>query len=141
MTRWAAAVILALLASGACANPSTSGAASKDEIEITMRDSVFEPKKVTVKRGEEVTFRFVNRGSLEHEAFIGEASEQKAHERAMGEDGEMSGHHMDDDTSVSVKPGKSATLTHTFTERGQTLIGCHVPGHYAGGMRVKVTVT
>jgi len=133
--------VLALLASTGCATPSDTATRSADVIEITMRDSVFDPKTISVERGEEVTFRFVNRGSLEHEAFIGEASEQKAHEREMGDDGEGSGHHMGGTTFVSVQPGKSAVLTHTFTERGTTLIGCHVPGHYGSGMRVKVKVT
>ena len=141
MRRSIVLLTLALLASIGCATSSDTASRSADEIEITMRDSVFDPKTISVKRGVEVTFRFVNRGSLEHEAFIGEAAEQKAHEREM-EKGEMSEeHHMGDATFVSVKPGKSATLTHTFTERGTTLIGCHVPGHYASGMRIEVKVT
>ena len=140
MKRLIAILFVAAVTATACASNDATPR-SEDEIEISMRDSVFDPKKVTVKQGDEVTFRFANRGSLEHEAFIGDADEQKAHERAMSDDEEMSEHHMDDDPAVTVKPGKSATLTHTFTERGQTLIGCHVPGHYDAGMRVKVTVT
>ena len=140
MRRAIGLLMLAMLASTGCATSSDTASRSDDEIEITMRDSVFDPKTISVKRGEEVTFRFVNRGSLEHEAFIGEAADQKAHEREM-EDGHMSGHHMGANTFVSVKPGRSATLTHTFPERGTTLIGCHVPGHYASGMRIKVKVT
>ncbi len=43
--------------------------------------------------------------------------------------------------AVSVRPGKSATLTYTFDNKpGPVLIGCHQPGHYTGGMKAAVNV-
>lgn len=134
------AIVLAAFAAG-CAG-GTSPSSDADEIEITMRDTVFDPSSVEVEKGEEVTFRFVNRGSLEHDAFIGDDEAQDEHEQAM-RDAEVDKHdaHGAGDEGVTVAPGKSATLTHTFDERGEVLIGCHQPGHYAGGMVVKVTVT
>jgi uncharacterized cupredoxin-like copper-binding protein len=135
----------AVLVSLGCAAPSDTVSVPDDAIEITMRDNVFDPKNITVKEGEDVTFLFVNRGSLEHEAFIGSKSEQNAHEREMQSDdeGEEDGHGAhggSDAAAVAVKPGRSATLEHRFTEAGTTYIGCHVPGHYDAGMRVKVKV-
>jgi uncharacterized cupredoxin-like copper-binding protein len=135
--------VLALLLTSGCAGSASQRTASGNEIAITMRDSRFDPTEVSVKRGETVTFRFVNRGSLEHEAFIGSSKEQKAHERAMNDDGDATGHEehaMDENSSITVKPGRSATLEHRFTDAGTTLIGCHVPGHYEGGMRMTVEV-
>ena len=41
---------------------------------------------------------------------------------------------------MSVEPGETAELTHTFDQPGQTLIGCHQPGHYTGGMKVTVNI-
>jgi len=41
---------------------------------------------------------------------------------------------------VTVKPGRSATITHTFDEAERVEIGCHQPGHYAAGMKVAITV-
>lgn len=131
-----------VLLAASCASGEPSGSVPEDGIEITMRDSVFDPKHVTVKRGEPVTFVFVNRGSLEHEAFIGSAKEQEAHAREMAEaDDGGHGGHGETSSGVTVKPGRSEMLEHTFTEAGDTLIGCHVPGHYDAGMRVEVTVT
>jgi uncharacterized cupredoxin-like copper-binding protein len=42
---------------------------------------------------------------------------------------------------IFVKPGQSATLTHTFGTAGTTIIGCHQQDHYVLGMRIRVTVT
>jgi uncharacterized cupredoxin-like copper-binding protein len=43
--------------------------------------------------------------------------------------------------AVAVAPGQSKELTYTFTEPGETLAGCHFPGHYDGGMKATITVT
>jgi uncharacterized cupredoxin-like copper-binding protein len=114
------------------------------EIEIAMRDSFFRPGKVTVRAGSTVTFRFVNRGKLTHEAFIGDAGMQKDHEDEMRMANESDeghgGEHGSMHDAVTVKPGRSATLTHRFGEPGTLQIGCHEPGHYAAGMKVTVTV-
>ena len=32
-------------------------------------------------------------------------------------------------------------LTYTFAQAGETLAGCHVVGHYGGGMKAAITVT
>jgi uncharacterized cupredoxin-like copper-binding protein len=40
-----------------------------------------------------------------------------------------------------VAAGALATTTFTFTTPGTTEFACHVPGHYAYGMRGVVTVT
>jgi uncharacterized cupredoxin-like copper-binding protein len=47
-------------------------------------------------------------------------------------------HH--DASGTTVAPGQTVTLTHTFTEAGTTMIGCHEPGHYQAGMRLTVRV-
>lgn len=38
------------------------------------------------------------------------------------------------------KPGETKELTHTFAQAGETLAGCHVAGHYSGGMKAAITV-
>ena len=50
------------------------------------------------------------------------------------------GDHGSGSNAVSVKPGKSASITYTFDEPGQILIGCHQPGHYTGGMKASVNI-
>ena len=41
--------------------------------------------------------------------------------------------------AVSVEPGGSAEIVHTFAAGERLLFGCHVPGHYGAGMRLAVT--
>ncbi len=42
---------------------------------------------------------------------------------------------MDGDIGVgAVEPGMTGTLTHTFDPQATVEIGCHEPGHFAGGL-------
>ncbi|HET7718427.1 MAG TPA: plastocyanin/azurin family copper-binding protein, partial [Acidimicrobiales bacterium] len=105
-------------------------------VEVEMRDIAFSPTSIDVRAGETVRFNFKNTGQVTHDAFIGDTAAQEAHEKQMRD-----GHdHGKEANAVSVKPGKSASLTHTFDKAGQLLIGCHEPGHYTGGMRITVNI-
>jgi uncharacterized cupredoxin-like copper-binding protein len=42
---------------------------------------------------------------------------------------------------VTVAPGETKEFTYTFAEPGETLAGCHVVGHYGGGMKATIVVT
>ena len=42
--------------------------------------------------------------------------------------------------SLSLEPGGTGEIVMTFDAGGTTIIGCHVPGHWAAGMRQDVTV-
>ena len=105
-------------------------------IDVRMRDIHYDPAAVTVKAGETVTFMFHNEGDIVHDAFIGDEASQERHEKDM-----KGGHHGKGGGAISVEPGKTGSITHTFGKAGTTIIGCHEPGHYAGGMKVTVTVT
>lgn len=108
-------------------------------VEITMADISFTPSTVRVERGETVTFRFRNTGKVAHDAYLGDAEAQAEHEREMRD--AMGGmHHGEDAEAITVEPGETGSLTHTFRERGSLEIGCHQPGHYAAGMKIDVTV-
>ncbi len=132
-----AAAVLALAT--ACSSGGGDAGKAGRTVEIAMTDIAFTPAAVTVARGETVTFRFTNNGKLKHDAFLGDAAAQAEHEKEMGAGGGHGGHGGDD--AITVDPGKTGTLTHTFEEAGTTEIGCHEPGHYAAGMKVVVTVT
>ena len=130
--------VLVLL--GACGSgddePTLAGAGEDRTVEIEMRDIAFSPDKVDVRAGEKVRFVFTNKGSLTHDAFIGDAAAQEQHEKDM-----RSGHsHGEGSNAITLKPGKKAQLVHTFDRPGEILIGCHQPGHYAGGMKATVKV-
>jgi uncharacterized cupredoxin-like copper-binding protein len=51
------------------------------------------------------------------------------------------GGHSGGGDALTVQPGKTRELEHTFDEAGEVLIGCHQPGHYDAGMKVTVTVS
>jgi uncharacterized cupredoxin-like copper-binding protein len=151
----ALAVLLVAIAAG-CGDDDTTeagnGSSSGTVIDVTMTDMVYTPDTFTVAAGDEVTFRFTNDGTVDHEAFIGNAAEQAEHETDMpsgeGMDGtdQMDGmdgmeHGGSSGEAITVEPGETGELTHRFTEPGQVLIGCHEPGHYAAGMKAAITVT
>lgn len=132
----------------ACSSSSSSGAASMGSsaspggsprvVTVTMPDELrFEPDAFTFSVGETVRFEVTNAGAIQHEFFIGDADAQAAHETAMVEMGGMA---HDEPNGISVGPGETKELEHTFATAGDILIGCHEPGHYAGGMVATVTV-
>jgi uncharacterized cupredoxin-like copper-binding protein len=120
----------------------TTGAAAVPgrTIDVDMMDIAYEPKTLSVQRGEPVEFVFHNKGTIAHDAFIGDTAAQAGHEKEMQEKGSMAGGHGMGDTAVTVEPGQTGRLTHTFDRAGSVEIGCHQPGHYAAGMKVAVTV-
>ncbi len=133
----------------ACGGDDDSAAPNDDGVvEVTMKDSRFDPTQIEVKAGEEVTFRFTNDGKLDHEAYIGTESEQDAHEDEMrsGDSEDMSDMSHSDgshgaDREITVAPGESGELTYMFDEKGSVLIGCHEPGHYPGGMKATIVAS
>ena len=120
----------------------TSGAAagSTKTIDVDMVDIAYEPKTLSFQRGERVDFVFHNKGKIAHDAFIGDTGAQADHEKEMQEQGSMAGGHGMGDTAITVEPGQTGRVTHTFDKAGTVEIGCHQPGHYAAGMKTLITV-
>ena len=123
----------------------TEGAASPAEasalatrIEVRLTDTLrIEPSPMTVPTGVPVTFVVTNTGSLDHEFYLGDEAAQLEHETEM-QAGAM---RHDDPEGITVPPGETRELTYTFEAPGDTLAGCHVAGHYIGGMKATITVT
>ena len=107
-------------------------------VDIEMRDHDFSPASVSVTAGVQVQFVFHNKGAVVHDAYIGDESAQAVHEQEMNASGTGHGHGSD---GVTVEPGQTARLSHTFEKPGITIIGCHQQGHYVLGMRISVNVT
>lgn len=102
-------------------------------------DFTFDPDEVEVEVGETVTFKVTNIGMLPHDFTIGDADTQDAHDAEMAE---MAMGDMEDDANaITMEPGKTKSMTWTFTEPGEILIGCHIPGHYASGMQGSITIS
>jgi uncharacterized cupredoxin-like copper-binding protein len=126
-------------ASSAATSSAPSASAAATRIEVTLTDSLkIEPASMTVPAGVPVTFVVTNSGVTDHEFYLGDEAAQTAHEAEMQEMGAM-GH--DDPEGIAVDPGETRELTYTFNEPGETLAGCHVVGHYGGGMKATITIT
>ena len=128
-------------AAGISVTPAVAAPAKADRtIAIKATDGMrFVPGAITVRTGETVAFVVTNTGRLPHEFVIGPAAAQDAHEREMASGMRMA---MNDEAafSLDVPPGQARTLVYTFRAPGALLYGCHVPGHYAAGMRGTITV-
>lgn len=118
--------------------PSVPSAAAT-RIEVTLTDALkIEPAAMTVPAGVQVTFVVTNSGATDHEFYLGDEAAQAEHEKEMAEMGGMT---HDEPEGIAVEPGETKELTYTFAEAGESLAGCHVVGHYGGGMKATITVT
>jgi uncharacterized cupredoxin-like copper-binding protein len=124
-------VVMALaVAASACAARSGSG----QEVTMTIHHSRFLPGELTFDRGDTVTFILINDDPIDHEFILGDQDVQDRHEFG------TEAHHDAVPTEVSVPAGETVRTTVTFDEPGELIIGCHLPTHYAYGMKAKVTV-
>ena len=126
--------------SDAVASPSPAASASvaAQQIEVMLTDTLkMEPAEMSVKAGQPVTFVVTNTGAIEHEFYLGDEAMQAEQEEMM-QAGEMA---HDTAEGMTLKPGETKELTYTFDTAGQTIAGCHVAGHYAGGMKAMITVS
>lgn len=120
---------------------SPAGPADADRtIEVEAHDDLtFSPATVDVAAGETVTFVVTNTGAAEHEFTLGDETTQDAHAAEMGEASGQMPH--DEPNSISLGAGETKEVTWHFPADGTVLYGCHEPGHYAGGMVGRITVT
>jgi uncharacterized cupredoxin-like copper-binding protein len=128
-----ALLVLTLLA-GACGSNGTDPG-TKQEVQVTIKDSRFIPDHFEFAAGTTVTFVVENTDPIDHEFLIGDEDVQQAHEEG------TEPHHGAKPGEISIPIGETRTTTYTFDEPGTILIGCHLPSHYDYGMRGDITVT
>jgi uncharacterized cupredoxin-like copper-binding protein len=103
-------------------------------VAITIHHSRFLPAHLEVAPGTTVRFVLRNTDPIDHEFILGDEEVQARHETGSEpQHGAIPG-------EVSVPAGGEASTTYTFTRPSILLIGCHLPGHYAYGMRGSVRV-
>jgi uncharacterized cupredoxin-like copper-binding protein len=136
LRRSVAALLGAALLTASCGgDPADTDTASDDTtptdqtIEIGMVDIAFEPEMLSVKAGSSVRFVFRNEGALPHQAFFGNEATQNELARGKGKR-----------VGVDLKPGQARSFVQTFDQPGRLLIGCHIPGHYQAGMKIRLTI-
>jgi uncharacterized cupredoxin-like copper-binding protein len=128
------AVAALLIAAVAC-GPSKPAASSEETVHVKLRFSRFVPDHFEFAAGTTVMFVVENRDPIDHEFLIGDEETQQAHEEG------TEAHHGAKPGEISVPAGKTRTTTYTFDEPGTLLIGCHLPTHYAYGMRGDIEIT
>lgn len=105
---------------------------------VDMTDNMrFTPALLTVKRGETVRIKAVNKGQVLHELVLGTSAELAQHAEAMKKHPGMA---HDAPSMVHVAPGKDGAIVWQFTQAGEFEFACLLPGHFEAGMRGKVVV-
>ena len=101
---------------------------------LTARHSRFEPAVVHVRPGTTVRFVVRNLDPIAHELIVGSDAVQEVHERG------TEAHHGTVPGEVSVPALATASTTFQVPASGVGVpFGCHLPGHWAYGMRGVLT--
>ena len=136
---WPVVVAMVIIAAGAAACVRSEAAEPPlphdRTVELRIHHSRFFPAHVSLPAGTHVRFVVRNDDPIDHELIVGDESVQLRHEKG------TEAWHPPRPGEVSVAAGALATTTFTFAARGTTEFACHVPGHYAYGMRGVVTVS
>jgi uncharacterized cupredoxin-like copper-binding protein len=136
---WLAAGLLACLAGGLVAArvAGPPGGRQDRTVMVTMRHSRFEPARLAVAPGERVRFVLRNLDPIDHEFILGDGAVQRRHEQ-----GRERHHHGEVPGERSVAAGQEAATSYAFPAAGGLTLefACHLPGHYAYGMRGDVRV-
>jgi uncharacterized cupredoxin-like copper-binding protein len=129
------AVALILMALPACRQAEAKPEGDGRTVDVTIHFSHFEPDRVVVRPGETVTFVVRNTDPIDHEFILGDEQVQQIHEEG------TEPIHAPKSGEMTVPAGTNQVTTYTFPARdGQLIFGCHLPGHYAYGMRGLVSI-
>lgn len=130
-----AAAALALAAAlPACGSARAGTTGTTQEVRLSMHWSAFDKDVIEVRRGVPVRFVYVNDDPIAHEVLVGDAEFQRRHETGS----EAAHGHRANETDVPA--GRTVKTTLTFREAGEVYFACHLPGHYAYGMKGTIRV-
>jgi uncharacterized cupredoxin-like copper-binding protein len=130
--RWHLAAVAALTLAGGLTLLHAAAGQATQTVVVTMHHSRFQPVVVRVAPGSTVRFLLRNTDPIDHEFILGDEQVQRRHEQ-----GRQREHHGEVPGEVSVPAGGQAATTYTFPRGGPASLqfACHLPGHYAYGMR------
>ena len=129
---WHLAAVAALTLAGGLTLLHAAAGQGPQTVVVTMHHSRFQPEVVRVAPGATVRFVLRNTDPIDHEFILGDQQVQRRHEQ-----GREREHHGEVPGEVSVAAGGEAATTYTFPKGGPASLqfACHLPGHYAYGMR------
>jgi uncharacterized cupredoxin-like copper-binding protein len=124
-----------LIGAAAISGCFTQAQAEEQDVIVNVEHSRFSPEHYRFEAGTTVRFVIHNGDPIDHEFILGDASVQRKHELGThAKHGTVPG-------EISLPAGETRTTTYTFTRPGTLTIGCHLPAHFAYGMRAEVSVT
>ena|SRR5688500_8818917 len=136
MHRTTTALVGALLLTGTLAAVSAHSAVPAERtVELTVHHSRFSLDELQVERGQRVRFIVRNADPIDHELIVGDISTQSRHEKG------TEPAHATRPGEVSVPLFETAETTYTFRRAGTYWFGCHLPGHWAYGMKGRIVVS
>ncbi|KAF0227416.1 MAG: blue (type1) copper domain-containing [Beijerinckiaceae bacterium] len=97
----------------------------------------FAPPIVEIKKGEQVRFKLMNGGELDHELVIATLQENLKHAEEMKKNPDME---HDDPNAKRLAPKKTGDIVWHFTKVGEFDFSCLIPGHREAGMTGKIIV-
>ena len=103
-------------------------------VELEFQHSRFRPARLEVVEGTTVRFVVHNTDPIDHEFIVGDAAVHRRHELG------TEPYHPPKPGEVSVAAGTTAETTYDFHEPGTVVMACHLPGHFAFGMRGEIEV-
>jgi uncharacterized cupredoxin-like copper-binding protein len=114
----------------------TAGPLGPGRVTVTLdvEHTRFSDERIVVRPGTEVRFVVSNRDPINHELIVGPQEVHDIHE---------AGNHAEHPAvpgEVSVGPNAEADTTYRFDDAGEVVFACHLPGHFAYGMRGVVEV-
>lgn len=101
---------------------------------LTAHHSKFAPERIKVEPGTTVRFVVRNADPIPHELIVGPQAVHDRHEQG------TEAFHPPKPGEVTVLASEEAETTYTFDTPGVVVFGCHLPGHFAYGMRGEVEV-
>jgi uncharacterized cupredoxin-like copper-binding protein len=111
-------------------------------INLTVDGYRFIPNAIEVTLGETVRFLVTNPTDMAHEVYIGTPAEQAADEAAHASAPPMQQPNVTTQYGYGVYllPYSTIEFTYHFSNRDEVMIGCHLPRHWAKGMKAAITV-
>jgi uncharacterized cupredoxin-like copper-binding protein len=139
----AAACGVSLLTAGCSFGGLPSGTdANPRVVALTVDGYRFIPNAIEVTLGETVRFLVTNPTDMAHEVYIGTPAEQTADEAAHASAPPMQQPNVTTQYGYGVYllPYSTIEFTYHFSNRDEVMIGCHLPRHWAKGMKAAITV-
>ena len=127
-------MVILVVALAAC-----SGGGASTDIEVDMKEFMFDPESWEIPAGEEITITLTNSGTIAHEWVLLKPGVTIDSEADLPDTEEVL---LADFVywEEEVEPGDTATFTFTAPAEGTYQIICAIEGHFGGGMEGSLTV-